>query len=277
MDSPFFDKSTMSITACRRGEPSLRKGRYGLCESRKGWLAVSCHGFGKDGKTAMKIGLLIAIERELAAFLQSGEERTEETAAGRTVYKARMEGHDVYAVRSGCGEIDAAAATMLLIVKYGCEVILNFGVTGALEKDLKVEDLFVAEKACYYDFDLSALEGLKKGQYEEYPDEFIPLDRELVKLAEERVPGIRRTAVASADKFVVDQAEKLRLREMGCGICDMEAAAIARVCERSGVKCLSIKCISDTFDGDGGDFNLNVTRSAEKAFRGIREVLKALA
>ena len=33
----------------------------------------------------MKIGLLIAITRELEAFLQSGEERTEETVAGRTI------------------------------------------------------------------------------------------------------------------------------------------------------------------------------------------------
>ena len=68
----------------------------------------------------MKIGLLIAVDRELEAFLQSGEERTEETVANRTVYKTRMEGHDIYAVRSGCGEIDAAAATMLLIVHCGC-------------------------------------------------------------------------------------------------------------------------------------------------------------
>ena len=224
----------------------------------------------------MKIGLLIAVERELAAFLQSGEKRTEETVAGRTVYRTRMEGHEIYAVRSGCGEIDAAAATMLLIVKYGCGLILNFGVAGALEQDLKVDDLFVAEKACHYDFDISAFENVKPGQYEEYPDEFIPLDAELVRLVTGKIPGIRKVAVASADKFVEDRAEKLRLRNMGCGICEMELAAIARTCERSGVKCLSVKCISDTFDGDGGDFNANVTRSAQKAFAVIREVLKAL-
>ncbi len=225
----------------------------------------------------MKIGLLIAIERELAAFLQSGEERTEETVAGKTVYRTRMEGHDVYAIQSGCGEIDAAAATMLLIVKYGCEVILNFGVTGALEEDLKVEDLFVAEKAWHYDFDCTAFTGCEKiGQYEEYQDEFIPLDAGLARLVTERIPGIRKIAVASGDKFVEDRAEKLRLRAAGCGICEMELAAIARTCERCGVKCLSIKCISDTFDGNGADFEKNVKASAEKAFGAIREVLKAL-
>ena len=224
----------------------------------------------------MKIGLLIAVDRELEAFLKSGEERTEETVANRTIYKTRMEGHEIFAIRSGCGQIDAAAATMLLIVHCGCELILNFGVTGALDADLKVEDLFVVEKVCHYDFDVTAFEAVKPGQYEEYADEFIPLDAELAQLAAERIPGIRKIAVASADKFVEDKAEKLRLRNMGCGICEMELAAIARTCERSGVKCLSIKCISDTFDGNGEDFNTNVRRSAEKAFAVIREVLKVL-
>lgn len=225
----------------------------------------------------MKIGLLIAIRRELEAFLNSGEELTEEVVSGRTVYKTRMEGHDVYAVQSGCGEIDASAATMLLIVKYGCELILNFGVTGALREDLKVEDLFVAEKVWHYDFDVTPFaDCVKIGQYEEYPDEFIPLDPGLVNLVAERIPGIRRIAVASADKFVEKRETKLRLRESGCGLCEMELAAIARTCERSGVKCLSIKCISDAFDGTGEDFEKNVRSSAAKAFAAIREVLKAL-
>ena len=56
----------------------------------------------------------------------------------------------------------------------------------------------------------------------------------------------------------------------------MELAGIARTCERSGVKCLSIKCISDIFDGTGADFEKNVKASAAKAFGAIREVLKAL-
>lgn len=224
----------------------------------------------------MKIGLLIAIDRELEAFLKSGEERTEEVSAGRTVYRTRMEGHDICAVRSGYGEIDAAAAAMLLIAKFGCEMILNFGVTGALDPELKVEDLFVVEKTCHYDYDVSPIDPVRKHQYEEYADEFIPLDAELVKLVRKILPEVRVTADASGDRFVERREDKLELAALGCQICDMEAAAIARTCERSGVRCLSIKCISDTFEGDGGDFNTNVRRSADKAFRAIREVLKAL-
>ena len=135
----------------------------------------------------------------------------------------------------------------------------------------------MAEKAWHYDFDVTPFSDVvKKGQYEEYPDEFIPLDADLVRFVAERIPGIRKIAVASGDKFVENKDEKRRLRAAGCGICDMEVAAIARVCERAGVKCLSIKCISDTFDGDGSDFERNVKASAVKAFAVLREVLKAL-
>ena len=224
----------------------------------------------------MKIGLLIAIERELKAFLESGAEIREGKIGNRTVYHARMEGHEISAMLSGYGEIDAAAATQLLISCEGCEMIMNFGVTGALDPELKVEDLFAVEKVCHYDYDVSPIDPVRKYQYEEYADEFIPLDGELVKLVRRILPEVRVTAVASGDRFVERREDKLELAALGCQICDMEIAAIARICERNGVKCMSLKCISDTFAGDGGDFNTNVTRSAEKAFRAIREVLKAL-
>ena len=224
----------------------------------------------------MKIGLLIAIERELKSFLESGAEIREEKIGNRTVYHARMEEHEICAMRSGYGEIDAAAATQLLISCEGCELMMNFGVTGALEPELKVDDLFVVEKVCHYDYDVSPIDPVKKHQYEEYPDEFIPLDAELVKLVRRIIPGVRVTADASGDRFVERREDKQTLAALGCGICDMEIAAIARICERNGVRCLSLKCISDTFDGNGGDFNTNVMRSAAKAFAAIREVLKAL-
>ena len=224
----------------------------------------------------MKIGLLIAIEAELKAFLESGAELKTEKVNGRTVYLSRIAGHEIFALCSGCGEIDAAAGTQLLITKYGCEAIVNFGVTGALIPALRTEDLFVVRKVCHYGFDTSAIDPVKEHQYMEFPDEFIPLDPGLIKLVAERIPGIRKITVASGDKFVEDRTEKLRLRAAGCGICEMELAGIARVCERSGVKCLSIKCISDAFDGTGADFEKNVRASAEKAFAAIREVLKVL-
>ncbi len=224
----------------------------------------------------MKIGLLIAVESELRAFMNSGADIREETVNGRTVYRTRMGQSEIFALRSGCGEIDAAAGTQLLITRYGCERMLNFGVTGALDPALKVEDLFVATGACHYDFDTSAVDPVKPHQYEEFPDEFIPLDENLIVLAKETAPELRETRVASGDRFVADRETKRELFALGCQICDMEIAAIARVCWLNQVPCLSVKCISDTFEGGAGDFWTNVERSAAKAFRVLRDVIQKM-
>jgi len=224
----------------------------------------------------MKIGMIIAIEREMMAFLNSGSEIRTEQVGRRTVYCTEMKGHEIYAVMSGYGEIDAAAATQMLILWSGCEVIMNFGVTGALEPALKVEDLFVVSKVCHYDYDVSPIDPVRKHQYLEYPDEFIPLDQELIRLAKEKMPSLQETTVASGDRFIDRKADKEALKALGCQLCDMEIAAIARICERNGVKCLSIKCISDTYDGDGSEFERNVKNSAQKAFQAISQVLEAL-
>ena len=223
----------------------------------------------------MRYGLLIAIESELKAFLESGGEITEERVNNRTVYRTLIGSNEVFALCSGAGEIDAAAGTQLLITKYDCGAVLNFGVTGALDPALKVEELFVVRKARHYDFDTSAFDDVVPNQYADFPDPFIPLDGGLIEKAKAAEPGLREAVVASGDKFVEDKAEKTRLMGLGCGICDMEIAAIARVCFLNGVKCLSIKCISDTFEGGAGDFQTNVERSAKAAFRVLRSVLES--
>ena len=221
----------------------------------------------------MKTGLLIADSRELKAFMESGEDIREEQVCGKTVYRTRMGNDEIFALCSGYGEIDAAANTQLLIARYGCERMLNFGVTGALDPALKVEDLFVVRKVCNYDYDVSPIENVRPHQYQELPDEFIPLDDALIRRAKQLEPALREAVAASGDRFVEDRAFKRELFSLGCQICDMEIAAIARVCLLNRVPCLSIKCISDTYEGDGGDFAANVERSAGRAFAVLRKIM----
>ncbi len=224
----------------------------------------------------MKIGLIIAIERELKAFLEGGGEIAETLAGGRTVYRTQLGGHEICAVQSGCGEIDAAAATQLLITACGCETVLNFGVAGALEPSLRVDELFAVRRVCHYDFDTSPIDPVRPHQYLEFPDEFIPLDAGLLNLALSVQPALREASVASGDRFVDDRAFKTTLRNLGCELCEMEIAAIARVCWLNRIPCLSVKCISDTYDGDGGDFVTNVEHGARKAFAVLREIISRL-
>lgn len=224
----------------------------------------------------MKIGIVIAIERELKAFLNSNYEVEECVDNKINYFKAKIGNNEVYAIRSGAGLVDAAMSTEYLISKHDVKIILNFGVVGALDPSLKVSDLFYVSKCLNYDFDTSNIDPIAKCQYYDMDDVFIPLDKHLIELAKDIEPNLIEAIAASGDKFVIDKTEKEDRFALGCNICDMEIVAIARVCYLNDVKCLSIKCISDTYDGDGSDFEKNVTASADKAFRIIDKLIKEL-
>ena len=221
----------------------------------------------------MRIGIAIAVARELKAFLESDYKVEVINDDNREVYKTIINDNEVYAIKTGFGKIDAAASTQYLITKYNVQVILNFGVTGALKSELKVEDLFIVDSAINYDYDVSSVDPVKKYQYEEFDDEHIPLDKGLIKLVKDINPNLKEVVCGSGDSFISDMNKKLELAELGCSLCDMEIAAIARVCFINKVKCLSIKCISDTLQGDGSDFEKNVVSAANKAFKLIQEIL----
>ena len=59
----------------------------------------------------MRIGIVIAIERELKAFLKSNYEIEEITDNNFTCFKTVINNNEVYAIKSGWGLIDAAMAT----------------------------------------------------------------------------------------------------------------------------------------------------------------------
>ena len=224
----------------------------------------------------MKIGIVIAVESELKSFLESKYRVEIINVDNRIVYKTIINNHKIYALKSGCGEIDASIATQYLITKYNVEIILNYGVTGALVKDLKVSDLFVVKGAINHDFDISCFNDILPHQYSDLDTVEIPLDNKLIELAKKINPDLKECLVASGERFVEDKNDKINLASLNCLICDMEIAGIARTCFLNKVRCLSIKCISDTFDGDGSMFVENVKKSSDKAFNLLNEILLKL-
>lgn len=225
----------------------------------------------------MKVGIVIAIERELEAFLKSSYEIKTLNDGDFVCFQTTINNNEVFAIKSGWGLIDAAMATQYLITKYGVETILNFGVTGALDPSLKVSDLFYVSKCLNFDFDTSVIDDVAKHQYGDLEDEFIYLDQDLINLIKLLYPEIKEAVDASGDMFVEKIEDKEARFKTGCNICDMEIAAIARVSMLNNVKCLSIKCISDEYNGSGQDFEKNVRISAQKAFQLIDKLLNHLA
>ena len=223
-----------------------------------------------------RIGMLVAVEMG-AVLGRYGTARAVETRHGFEVHTYDMDGYTLHVMHSGAGEIAAAAAAALLIDRYEVELLVNFGVVGGLTAEMAQTKTCVVERVVHYDFDTSAYDGTLPGQYAEYPDIYIPATPALVERAVQIAPELRRVTCASADKFVDGPEAKRALHEKyGADICEMEAAAVALTCNRSGVPCLLIKTVSDGLLGGAEEFGDALQRTSalclEVADRIIREL-----
>ena len=222
------------------------------------------------------IGMLVAVEVE-AVLSRYGTATRTERRCGFTVYTYDMRGYTLCVIHSGAGELAAAAATQLLIDRYGAELIVNFGVVGGLTEEMAQTKTCVVEKVVHYDFDTSAYDGTKPGQYAEYPDEFLPATPELVERAAAIAPELKRVVCASADKFVDGPEDKSALHgRFGADICEMEAAAVVLTCNRSGVPCLLIKTVSDGLMGGAEDFGTAVRHTSELCLAVADRIIREL-
>lgn len=224
----------------------------------------------------MKIGLVIAVAKELKSFLDSSYKVETIAQDYKEVYKTIINNNEVYAIKSGFGEIDAAMASQYLITKYGVEVILNYGVTGALKKEIAVKEVFAVSSAINHDLDTSAFEDVKEHQYSDMEKANVPLDEDLIKLARSIKPDLKEVVCASGERFVWRKDDKEYLASLGCDICDMEIVAIARVCLLNHVRCLSIKSISDSLEGGASDFEENVEVAGKIAFDLLDKIMNKL-
>lgn len=136
---------------------------------------------------------------------------------------------------SGVGKVNAASAVQKAI-DDGAEEVLNCGVAGGLVPDMEVGDVYEISQAVEYDFDLTILNGTRLGTHNERTTPFFDC----------RTTGrFPARVLATGDRFTNDERDTTDPLGLGATVKDMEGAAIAHVCERNGVPCRMLKCISD--------------------------------
>lgn len=199
----------------------------------------------------MKIGIIVAMDKELALLLPHLTDASEASINGFTFHTGSMGSHKVVVCKCGIGKVNAAIGAMTLIDTYHPDMVINTGVaggTGATANPARVLDVVLASEITYHDVWCGP--GTVYGQAANCPERFkCPLPKELVEKMD-----VRTGLVASGDIFV-DDVEDLK-RILGhfpdAIAVDMESAAIAHACELKSVPFVCIRVISDT-PGDGGN------------------------
>ena len=196
----------------------------------------------------MKIGVVVAMQAELNPILKKLP-HTEQQICGKVIYRTKIAENEGFIIRSGVGEIAAAAATQFLITACGVEAIINVGVAGSLDPDLLLGDTVLVQGVVHYDFDTSALDGIPQGKYSEFDDVIVPCDVALAEKLLNNARTMKRAIVASGDKFVADSLAKNTLHtRFGAGLAEMESAGVILTATRNNVPVIAVKIVSDNAD-----------------------------
>lgn len=203
----------------------------------------------------MKLGIIGAMDIEIAALRQNMTRLVTHSRTGMTFYEGRLEGLDAVVVQCGVGKVNAAMCTQILCDCFAVTHVINTGVAGSLCTDLDIGDLVISQDAMYHDFDCSVINpNYAVGQVPGMAVRAYPADEQLAAVAfasaEAQNPGHNRVGrVASGDQFVCCKEQKERIiRDTGALCTEMEGAAIAHTAWRNNVPFVVIRAISDKAD-----------------------------
>lgn len=201
----------------------------------------------------MKLGIIGAMDVEVATLKERMENVTTCTRAGSVYFEGTLEGLPAVVVQCGVGKVNAALCAQILCDCYGVTHIVNTGIAGSLCTDLDIGDLVISQDAIYHDFDLHFW-GRPIGQVPGMDVTAFPAGGMLVEAAraaaENVNPGHSQIGrIASGDQFICSKAQKEKIIADTGAICaEMEGAAIAHTAYRNGIPFVIIRAISDKAD-----------------------------
>ena len=83
------------------------------------------------------IGIIGAMDEEVNELKAGMEEVKVTTKASMEFYEGTIAGKKVVVVRSGIGKVNAGICTQILVDVFNVDCIINTGIAGALNNDIK--------------------------------------------------------------------------------------------------------------------------------------------
>ena len=197
------------------------------------------------------IGIIGAMEEEIALLQQKSNIISEQKIIGLTFYKGTLHNKNIVLVKSGIGKVNAALCTQILIDRFDVDCVINVGVAGAVYKQLSIGDIVISEDAVQHDMDTSVF-GDPIGIIPRMEESYFKADKTLIDLAKKCSTALTSKArvftgrIASGDQFISTPQGKQKIWQTVQGYCaEMEGAAIAHACYVNHIPFVIIRSISD--------------------------------
>ena len=227
----------------------------------------------------MKIGILAAMDKEVALLLPLLEDKRDVELDGRKAYVGRIGANEVCVMKCGIGKVNSALNAYRMIGWFHPELVINSGVAGGADASMAVGSLLIATEAAYHDVWCGP--GTEWGQIDGMPRRF-SMDKALVEACR-ALPGLedaRYGLICSGDRFIrkVDEVDFIKSEFPDALACDMESASIAHACLDKRVPFAVVRVVSDT---PGQADNISQykdfwTTAPEKTFQAVWSIINSL-
>ena len=221
-------------------------------------LLASCLGC-EQGKRTQYIGIVSAMNVEIELLLKQATIQETKTIGTATFHIGKLKGKDVVISQSGIGKINASSSITSALTHYDVSKVIFTGVAGGVKDEESVLDQVVGTKVVEHDYGYRGNDGFiwcggDPGLQE--PGEFYECDKALVDLAYEcslatlKDQKVFKGTIASGDQFVASSEYVAYLNEQfDAYACEMEGAAIAKVCANYDKPFVILRTLSDKADG----------------------------
>lgn len=201
----------------------------------------------------MKIGIIGAMEQEVAILKNALSNCIEQKKGGCTFFSGQLKGVDVTLLQSGIGKVSASIGTTILLDQYAPDIVINTGSAGGFDPSLNLGDVVVSTEVRHHDADVTAF-GYEMGQMASQPAAFIA-DSHLITIAEQAIAMKEgqhsvRGLICTGDAFVCSEEKKQYIRKHFPTVIavEMEASAVAQTCHQFAVPFVIVRAISDVAD-----------------------------
>lgn len=201
-----------------------------------------------------KIGIIGAMEQEVAQLKSKMEQVEESTFAGMTFLDGTLCGKKVVLVRSGIGKVNMAVCAEVLAGHFKVGCLINTGIAGSLCNDINIGDVVISTDAIQHDVDATGF-GYKRGVIPQMDESTFVADEHLINLAKNACETVNTDIrvftgrVVTGDQFISKDEVKQDLIETFHGLCtEMEGGAMAQVAWLNKIPFVIIRAISDKAD-----------------------------
>jgi len=195
------------------------------------------------------IGLIVAEKQEVGSLIKTIQAKIIEFNGVR-YYIGEIKGHQIVVCFSGVGKVNAAIAATNMIINFGVDKIFNIGLCGACKANIKPGDFLIASSIEYSDVDLTAFD-YPLNQIPEEPTRF-DIKQTYIDNLKTLIPQAHVGVIASADSVITIknvEAFPTLVNQEVVGF-DMEAVALAQVCNKTKTDFLCVKVVSDNLTLD---------------------------